>query len=219
MCISKSLKTKLSSRSGASILIALLLFLVAAMVSAVIISAAITALKSVHSSIENEQDYLNVSSAARLVGQGLSDTQCNVEITTKTINGVPQDAIPNKYKGSGTFGDLIEEAMESEMTAEYTWSIDLDGISGDEKEALKTCEFTFKIEGTDIEDPENSYKIEGNVLSPGGKQKVHITAWAVDKNDGSANGSSTNLDGVTTYKEYHDYKWEIVKIDSTGGSR
>lgn len=55
---------KLKSRSGATILMALLFFLVAAMVSAVIISAATTATKTVKTRRDNQQAYLTCSSAA-----------------------------------------------------------------------------------------------------------------------------------------------------------
>lgn len=55
---------KLKSRSGATILMALLFFLVAAMVSAVIISAATTATKTLKTRRDNQQAYLTCSSAA-----------------------------------------------------------------------------------------------------------------------------------------------------------
>ena len=57
-------REKLHSRTGASLLIALLFFLVAAMVSAVIISAAATATKTVKTRRDNQQAYLTCSSAA-----------------------------------------------------------------------------------------------------------------------------------------------------------
>lgn len=66
---------KLKSRSGATILMALLFFLVAAMVSAVIISAATTATKTVKTRRDNQQAYLTCSSAAEYLRDLLLDKE------------------------------------------------------------------------------------------------------------------------------------------------
>ena len=66
---------KLKSRSGATILMALLFFLVAAMVSAVIISAAATATKTVKTRRDNQQAYLTCSSAAEYLRDLLLDKE------------------------------------------------------------------------------------------------------------------------------------------------
>ena len=63
----KRLAQKLQDRRGASMLMALLLFLVAAMVSAVIIAAAVSARSRVASDRAQQQTYLTVSSAAELL--------------------------------------------------------------------------------------------------------------------------------------------------------
>lgn len=63
----KRLAQKLQDRRGASMLMALLLFLVAAMVSAVILAAAVSARSRVASDRAQQQTYLTVSSAAELL--------------------------------------------------------------------------------------------------------------------------------------------------------
>lgn len=63
----KRLAQKLNCRRGASMLMALLLFLIAAMVSAVIITAAVSARSRVASDRAQQQTYLTVSSAAELL--------------------------------------------------------------------------------------------------------------------------------------------------------
>ena len=63
----KRLAQKLNCRRGASMLMALLLFLIAAMVSAVIITAAVSARSRVASDRAQQQTYLTVSSAAALL--------------------------------------------------------------------------------------------------------------------------------------------------------
>lgn len=63
----KRLAQKLNCRRGASMLMALLLFLIAAMVSAAIITAAVSARSRVASDRAQQQTYLTVSSAAELL--------------------------------------------------------------------------------------------------------------------------------------------------------
>ncbi len=63
----KRAKQKLHSRRGASILLAMLMILVATMVSAVIISAAVTTAKRVHDDTDYVKDEVMIHSAGRLI--------------------------------------------------------------------------------------------------------------------------------------------------------
>ncbi len=65
---------KLKSRSGTSLLYALAVFVVATMVSAVILNSAVTANKRVHDDRSEEQSYLALSSTARLIAKQLNNT-------------------------------------------------------------------------------------------------------------------------------------------------
>ena len=60
-------KQKLNSSRGASILLALVLFLLCAMVSAVVVGSAMTNMQKVKNRREQQQVYYSVSSAARLL--------------------------------------------------------------------------------------------------------------------------------------------------------
>lgn len=77
------IRQKLHSRSGASVLLAMLLLLVAAMVSAVIISASVTAANRVRDDRDHQQKMLSVNSAARLVKKSLEAAQYII-VETKT---------------------------------------------------------------------------------------------------------------------------------------
>jgi len=73
-----AVKTKLRSQTGASLLIALLFFLVAMMVGAVVLTAAATNAGRLARNRQEQQNYLAVSSAARLVKEDFRDTTFTV---------------------------------------------------------------------------------------------------------------------------------------------
>ena len=68
----KVIQKKLHSEEGASVIFALLFFLVAAMVSAVIVASAVSGLRRLHDDTEYEQNVLAISSAIMLVEQQMT---------------------------------------------------------------------------------------------------------------------------------------------------
>ena len=98
------IKQKLKSENGASFLLALLAFLVAAMVCVTIITAATSSVKRVHSDRESQQMQLAITSAAQLVRDTMGETQYCITTVTTTENG---NAITYK-----TGLDLTETARE-----------------------------------------------------------------------------------------------------------
>ena len=78
------IKEKLHSQSGASFLLALLAFLVAAVVSVVIVTAAVTNVKRIYSDREAQQDHLTLLSAAQLVRDEMEKTRYIITTTTTT---------------------------------------------------------------------------------------------------------------------------------------
>lgn len=96
---------KLRSTDGVSLLYALMLFLVAAVVSGVILSAALTSVKVVHSDAAHTQAQLSLDSAARLVADQLEDF--SVSVTGSAEN--PQFSL----KGAGTAKGMVRLALDS----------------------------------------------------------------------------------------------------------
>lgn len=82
----KAVREKLNQSRGASLLLALLLFLVAAMVSVTLVSAAYTAVKRVDQNRKSQQANLTLQSAALLLQQQLENARFSVE-TTYTKSG------------------------------------------------------------------------------------------------------------------------------------
>lgn len=219
--IAYSAKTKLKSTSGVSVLVAMVLFLVAAMVSAVVISAAYTAFKSVFHDIENEQDYLAVSSAARLIGESLADTECTITEKETRVAGESTD-LETTYVCTGTLGAYMTSFMDNQLSSQHELTVSLDSLSGDAKKALSPtpCKFKFRITPVNIEKPENNYMITGYVMSDSFEQKVWITAYAVPVGDDPETHEDTDQSNhdIKYYTTVTKIKWSDVRLDAAGGT-
>ena len=89
------LQIKLSSQEGASITYALLLFLVCATVSSVILAAGTAASGRISQSVESDQRYYAVTSAARLLKEIVEDY--DVKIVKKTDDSTKQETYTEFY--------------------------------------------------------------------------------------------------------------------------
>ena len=104
-----SIKQKLKSENGASFLLALLAFLVAAMVCVTIITAATSSVKRVHSDRESQQMQLAITSAAQLVRDTMGETQYCITTVTTTENGTT--TTETTKTASGVFASEIKAAI------------------------------------------------------------------------------------------------------------
>lgn len=86
MIIGNRIKNKLKSNKGTSIFFGLLLFLVAAILSTVMLSASVTTVKRVESDKKIEQNYLTCSSAAKLLRDAIVGTSVNYHLLTQKNN-------------------------------------------------------------------------------------------------------------------------------------
>ena len=128
---------KIQSNSGASLVMALLLILVGVMVSAVIIAAAVSSVQAQNQSRDEQQLYLEVSSAAELVRDELEGGSCDCTSTKTQVYkksyysskwGDPTTTTEKKYGTGELFGSVIKEALEyaetySGSTFSETYSI------------------------------------------------------------------------------------------------
>ena len=103
------IKQKLKSENGASFLLALLAFLVAAMVCVTIITAATSSVKRVHSDRESQQMQLAITSAAQLVRDTMGETQYCITTVTTTENGTTKTETTKT--ASGVFASEIKAAI------------------------------------------------------------------------------------------------------------
>ena len=107
----RQIRQKLHSRRGASLLFALLLFLVASMVSITILNAALTAAKRLKDDRAQEQEYLTLSSAARLVAKSLSESSVVITETRVTVDGT-FESYQIDYAGNGDLAGVLSEGVK-----------------------------------------------------------------------------------------------------------
>lgn len=119
-------------------LMALLLFLVGVMVSAVILAAAISAESDAKAAREEQQAYLTVSSAAELFRDAIQSGKSGSsggyrEIVTKTYSGTQlQGTKTEKQNASGPFSEIfnnvIPTLLTSPTTFRKTYTLSMDGL-------------------------------------------------------------------------------------------
>ena len=107
---------KLKSGSGATILMALLFFLVAVMVSTVIISAAITATQTLRSRREAQQAYLTCSSAAQYIRDALLEKPgYRVEFKQQQGSGTREDKNEDQNRQAKDLVSLVDTLFKEQM--------------------------------------------------------------------------------------------------------
>ena len=133
---------KLRSNSGASMIMALLLMLVGVVTSAVIISAAVSAVHATKEDRTQQQSYLTVSSAAELIRDELEDGKCDYTKIVKQVtkkdwwgNTTTEDPETKETFGDGSdclFTSVMKSAvayLTSYPTATFneTYTVSADG--------------------------------------------------------------------------------------------
>ena len=131
----EKLLKKLHSQRGETMLMALLLFLVGVMVSAVILAAAISAESDAKAAREEQQAYLTVSSAAELFRDAIQsgDSGGYREIVTKTYSGTQlQGTKTEKQNASGPFSEIfnkvIPSLLKSPSTYQKSYTLSMAGV-------------------------------------------------------------------------------------------
>ena len=115
-------------------LMALLLFLVGVMVSAVILAAAISAESDAKAAREEQQAYLTVSSAAELFRDAIQSGSGGYrEIVTKTYSDAQlQGTKTEKQNASGPFSEIfnnvIPTLLKSPSTYQKPYTLSMDGL-------------------------------------------------------------------------------------------
>lgn len=107
---------KLKSGAGATILMALLFFLVAVMVSTVIISAAITATQTLRSRREAQQAYLTCSSAAQYIRDVLLEAPgYRVEFKQRQGSGFGEEKNEKQDRQAQDIVSLVDTLFKDQM--------------------------------------------------------------------------------------------------------
>ena len=110
----KKISRKLNSKKGVSILFGLLAFLIAAMVSVVIVSAALSAVKAANNAKTSAQDQLSLQSAVELLSKDIKGTEYKFKNTTITYsNGsIYSNVDSDPSITSNNFSDILKSAID-----------------------------------------------------------------------------------------------------------
>ena len=122
---------KLRSERGASILMALVLLLLASMVSAVILTAATGAARRVRNDREAQQEYLTVSSAAEMIRDGVQADKYYRKVSVTTYQ--PEEREENGVTVRVTPPPTVE--MEQELPSKVMCEWLSAGIDGSDQES------------------------------------------------------------------------------------
>ena len=106
----KHLRKKLREERGVTLLMALLLVFVAVMVSAVVVSAALTASHRVTDDYNFEQSYQTVTSAASVVKTAIEESAVK-HTKTKNLNTL---AITETWTAEGKFGEELKSFLKND---------------------------------------------------------------------------------------------------------
>lgn len=201
---------KLHSQRGETMLMALLLFLVGVMVSAVILAAAISAESDAKAAREEQQAYLTVSSAAELFRDAIQsgDSGGYQEIVTKTYSGTQlQGTKTEKQNASGPFSEIfnkvIPSLLKSPSTYQKPFTLSMDGLEDVTMELSiqpqQGNNDVFDLAAVFYNDPEGKHPCQMTVRFTG-TTTVENTDWADD------------YTGNHYYATTTEIKWTIVAI-------
>nr|WP_295309180.1 hypothetical protein [uncultured Blautia sp.] len=216
--IRNKIKKKLQSKQGTSIFFGLLLFLIASILSTVMLSASVTAVKSVESDRKTEQSYLTCSSAAKMLRDAIQNTCVVYKRTivtsgtqtiedTSTWSSESKDETIAKSKFAEFLKDYVEAYEERNLAAgdelerTYTISVPADDAA-DINTVTAKCTIKKGNDGNDIViklktgDTVNDCQI---VVKLVGKKKTEKTTTPGSWNNG----------WKTTTIDQNIYTWDV----------
>ena len=194
------MRCRLKSESGVTVLYALLIMIVATMVSVVIINAAVTSVKTMHDDLVRERETIAVGSAAKLLAKCIKESY--VTVTPQKAED-PEETDTTEYSGYGPMGDFLTKVIQDREEGSLTHTMTVTFDSGD------FCSFTFSINPVDGDysgNADEEYQIRGTVTTEDGTEKVYLTAYI----SGLAQTSTPTRTDII-------YKWDKVSLSTAGG--
>lgn len=142
----EKINQKLKSEKGTSIFFGLLLFLVASVVSVVILEGAVTTVKRVESDRKAEQNYLTCSSAAKLLRDEIVNSKVTQIITTVTKKD-NKGEVTNKeeWRGVAVSSDPVSGAEDLFASFLQPYIKEYAGRTGTAATGAYTKNFTVSV--------------------------------------------------------------------------
>ena len=205
----RKIKEKLHSENGASFLLALVAFLVAAMVSVTIVAAAVSSLKRVYSDREVQQAHLTLTSAAQFVRDEMEATSVKkVEVVKSSGGG---STTTTTVSAEGIFGPEMKEAVEYVDTNGLSYSgsgvrLEVQGL------AMEPVDITFTMKAEDGESREK-YKVTFTFTLAGSDETLFLTMGGVA---GTPEVDTSTVGTVTTTTTTTTITWSLPIINGIG---
>ena len=198
----------LRSRTGASITFALLLFLVCAVVGALVLTAGSAAAGRVSNLAQSDQRYYNVTSAAGLLADELSGKKVTIvrtrEITTKTVTeykvnlagGAAVNAEKIDEKSSARYTTKLNERPEEPTDLEnYPPTDTNDGAVFTDLTFLDTIAVKLLLDDVNFNtDEAMNQSMKNGPVQSGVLHVLHAGSTDADPNVGVADPSSLSVD-------------------------
>ena len=147
----KRISKKLTSTQGTSIFFGLVFFLIASILSIVMLNGAVTAVKSVASDRKAEQNFLTCSSAAKTLRDAITDTSVIQTRKVTTYESGPSEQVTWKAVSSEN-----ESQGDTDTANNFGINYLKKWISGMTENAAAGREYDLQIQGPDgISDPVN----------------------------------------------------------------
>ena len=188
---------KLRSERGASILMALVLLLLASMVSAVILTAATSAARRVRNDREAQRDYLLVSSAAEMIRDSIQADEYYREvwfITYKDTIDEDGKVIPADPK---TKTELKAENQPNGTMGEWL-AAGIDGSDATAAVTIKGSEDTIEISMPEVQNADGEAVAFKTVVAEfkmdGGSGNITVKLRIKPENESADTNTNTNAD-------------------------
>lgn len=234
------IRRKLKSEQGTSIFFGLLLFLVASILSAVILEGAVTTVKTVASDRDAEQNYLTCSSAAQVLRDYITGITLSAKVTERTSRTdnsslnlekkwnepTVKDNIPAKFASLlwgyiKTADEQNVAATNSSIKKKLTISTKaygtVEGLQQFEKLDPVNVELTIipvKADASEVIAKRNevSYNITAKLSTGSGKDCCQLTLSLTGRVEaGTPTTASEDSDSITTETSYK-YTWQEKDI-------
>lgn len=154
--MTKIINGKLHSQNGASFLFAMVIFLVASMVSVTIVTVAVSSVKRVNDDQKTQQTFLTLTSAAQLVRDEMENTKYITTIVSKKDESESFQETSRTITATGTFAEEVKRAIESISVVSPTYESQPQAI-------------VVEVDGLDMESVNVSF-----VMKPDGNVKYQV---------------------------------------------
>ena len=226
----RKIRKKLNSTNGTSIFFGILFFMIASILSIVMLNGAVTAVKSVQSDRQAEQNYLTCSSAAKLLRDEIEKTAITRK-RTQTLDaydGRPNGDTVEWVSDSPTFGGIYLKDWIQNMTEDttagntMTQTLQVKDSAGQLQDVTadlkitkdKSLDNSGENKFVDSEDENRtyySYDIDINLSVGEGIDscKMNVKLKGTVQGSTKSNGSGTSLTATVTEVKY---TWKAERI-------